>query len=130
MDLNAIGVLRLAGQRLDYLAERHKLVAENVVHANTPGYRAKDLKPFDALLKEPPPVAPVQTSAVHLAGTRSPQPFRTDRTPDGWETTPDGNAVALDQEMMKGSETRDAFALTAGLFQKNVQLLRAAWHAG
>lgn len=127
MDLNAIGLFRLAGQRLEYLSERQRLVAENVVHANTPGYRAKDLKPFEAMLTTPAPVAPRLTSAVHLAGTLAPQPFRVERQPAGWETTPDGNAVALDEEMMKGGETRDAFALTAGLFQKNIQILRAAW---
>ncbi|PWC42587.1 flagellar biosynthesis protein FlgG [Azospirillum sp. TSO22-1] len=129
MDFNNIGVFRLAGARLEHLAQRQRLIAENVVNANTPDYRAKDVKPFEALLGGMKPVAAARTSSAHLASTRPADIVRETRRPELWEVTPDGNAVALEQEMTKGSETRDAFALTAGLFQRNVQMLRAAWKA-
>ncbi|HYG86942.1 MAG TPA: flagellar biosynthesis protein FlgG [Azospirillum sp.] len=127
MDFNSIGLFRLAGARLDHLAQRQRLIAENVVNANTPDYRVKDVKPFEALLGGMKPVAVAQTSSMHLASTRPADIVREARRPDIWEVSPDGNAVALEQEMNKGSETRDAFALTAGLFQRNVQMLRMAW---
>lgn len=130
MDLSNIGLFRLAGSRLEYLAERHRLIAGNVVNANTPAYRAKDLKPFETMLTEVHPVAPERTAAMHLTGTRPVTPARLDRSAHGWETAPDGNTVSLDQEMMKAGETRDAFNLAVGLMQKNVQLLRAAWRTG
>lgn len=135
MDFSNISVFRLAGARLDYLAERQKLIAGNVVNANTPDYRTKDLKPFDELMRGqaagPQGVAPARTSALHLAGfTTGGASVQEARKPDQWETTPDGNSVSLEQEMNKGSETRDAFALTAGVFQRNLQMLRAAWRVG
>nr|WP_247897222.1 flagellar basal body protein [Azospirillum argentinense] len=130
MDFSNISVFRLTGARLDYLAERQKLIAANVVNANTPGYQPKDLKPFAALMDGPQTVAPALTSPMHLTGFNPSGAVQEARRPEQWETTPDGNAVSLEQEMNKGSETRDAFALTAGLFQRNLQILRAAWRAG
>ncbi len=129
MDFSGIGVFRLAGARLDYLSQRQRLIAENVVNANTPDYRAKDLKPFESMLGDPKPVVPARTAAMHLTGSRGADMARETRRPEVWEQTPDGNSVSLDQEMSKGSETRDAFALTANLFHRNVQMLRMAWRA-
>ena len=130
MDFSNISVFRLAGAKLDYLAERQRLIAANVVNANTPDYQAKDLKPFEALMNGPQTVTPVRTSSTHLVGFNTSGTMQEARRPERWETTPDGNSVSLEQEMNKGSETRDAFALTTGLFQRNLQMLRAAWRTG
>ncbi|WP_029008746.1 flagellar basal body rod protein FlgG [Azospirillum halopraeferens] len=130
MDFSQIAVFRLAGLRLDYLAERQKLIAENVVNANTPQYKARDLKSFETILGGMQPVVPVRTAPMHLAAAGTTGPFREDRSFEPRETTPSGNAVSLEQEMAKGSETRDAFALTTGLFHRNLQMLRMAWRAG
>ncbi len=130
MDISSIGLFRLAGSRLDYLAQRQRLIAENVVNANTPDYRGKDLKPFAALLGDHAPVVPSRTAGMHLGGSLGAGVVRENRRPEVWEVTPDGNSVSLDQEMIKGSETRDAFALTASLLHRNVQMLRMAWRSG
>ena len=44
----------LLEQTLRFTAARHRLIAENVVNADTPGYRQKDLSPerFHALLRD------------------------------------------------------------------------------
>ena len=130
MDFSNIAVFKLAGARLDYLAERQKLIAQNVVNADTPSYQAKDLKPFESMLDKLRPVTPVRTSAMHLAGLRTVATASQARQTEQWEVTPAGNSVSLEHEMAKGSETRDAFALTTGLFQRNLQMLRAAWRMG
>ncbi|PWC37797.1 flagellar biosynthesis protein FlgG [Azospirillum sp. TSO35-2] len=130
MDLAKIGFFELAGARMDYLAQRQKLIAENVVNANTPDYLSRDLKAFDKAMDGIRPVETAQTSALHLASTRPATPFREAGQAGLWESTPSGNAVSLEQEMIKGSETRDAFALTTSLFQRNVQMLRMAWRNG
>lgn len=130
MDLSKIGFFQLAGTRLDYLAQRQKLIAENVVNANTPDYQARDLKSFDSVMEGIRPVETARTSALHLASTRTTTPYHEEGKAGLWESTPSGNAVSLEQEMIKGSETRDAFALTTSLFQRNVQMLRMAWRNG
>lgn len=130
MDFSNISLFKVAGARLDYLAERQRLIAQNVVNANTPDYQARDLKPFESLLNGMRPVDTARTSPMHLVGLRQTGTAQEARRPEQWEVTPDGNSVSLEQEMSKGSDTRDAFALTAGVFQRNVQMLRAAWRTG
>jgi flagellar basal-body rod protein FlgB len=127
MDITAIGLFRVAGSRMEYLAERHRIVAQNVVNANTPGYRARDLVPFEAVMGGMRPVAPMLTSSLHLAGTRPTGPVRIDRRPETWEMNPDGNGVSLEQEMIKAADTREAYGLVVSLFQKHAAMLRAAW---
>jgi flagellar basal-body rod protein FlgB len=129
MDFSNIKLFQMAGSKLEYLAERHRLIAQNVVNANTPEYKSKDLKPFESLLGGMKTVVPERTAPMHLAGLKQASMAREVSRPDAWEVTPDGNTVSLEQEMQKGSETRDSFSLTASLFQRNVQLLRAAWRA-
>jgi flagellar basal-body rod protein FlgB len=127
MDIAAIGLFQAAGSRLDYLAERHRLVAQNVVNANTPGYRSRDLAPFEAVMGGLKPVVAARTDAMHLAGSRSAGQVAEQRRAETWEMNPDGNGVSLEQEMIKASETRETYNLVTGIFQKNVAMLRAAW---
>jgi flagellar basal-body rod protein FlgB len=127
MDIAAIGLFQAAGSRLDYLAERHRLVAQNVVNANTPGYRSRDLAPFEAVMGGLKPVVTARTDAMHLAGSRSAGQVAEQRRAETWEVNPDGNGVSLEQEMIKASETRETYNLVTGIFQKNVAMLRAAW---
>lgn len=127
MDIGAIGLFQAAGLRLDYLAERHRLVAQNVVNANTPGYRARDLAPFEAVMGGLRPVLPARTDGLHLAGTNGAGRVAEQRRAETWEVNPDGNGVSLEQEMIRANETRETYNLVTGIFQKNVAMLRAAW---
>jgi len=127
MDFSDVSVFKVAGARLDYLSQRQRLIAQNVVNANTPGYSARDLKPFDTVMGVVKPVVAARTSPTHLVGFHAGRAAGEARKPDTWEVSPDGNGVSLEQEMTKGADTREAFALTTGIFQRNVQLLRAAW---
>ena len=42
------------------------------------------------------------------------------------ETTPTGNAVLLEQEMMKVAETQIQYELTTSLYKKNLGMLKTA----
>lgn len=126
MDLSSIGLFKLASQRMDYLSARHRTIAENIANADTPGFRAKDLKPFDfqATLGQ---VSQVRTDAGHLSPLREAAAFREDRRAPVYETAPDGNGVVLEEQMMKSAEVRQAYDLATNLFQKNVAMLRQAF---
>ena len=47
MSTQEIGLLKAIGAKLDYLGQRHKVIAENIANADTPGYKPKDLTPVD-----------------------------------------------------------------------------------
>jgi flagellar basal-body rod protein FlgB len=136
MDIAGIGLFQLAGKRLNYLAQRQQVIAQNVVNANTPAYKAKDLEPFERVMAGMHPVTPVRTDPMHLAAAGlaggDGAAARVRSRGDSWETVPDRNSVSLEQEMIRSADTREAYGMVAGIYQKHAGLLRLAYagHGG
>ncbi len=85
---------------LDYSAERHKLLANNVANAETPGYKRQDVT-FDQMLAEARERLPLNRTHVgHLPGDDRPFPARmTEFNNTIWRN--DQNNVDIDAEMAK-----------------------------
>jgi flagellar basal-body rod protein FlgB len=114
--------------RMHWHQTRQKLLAENVSNADTPRFKPKDLKdPSFAPSGRPEhgALAVARTSENHLAlaGGRTPDDSR---NANRFETTPSGNAVNLEDEMLKVSQNQADFQLAASLYQKSLQMLRIA----
>lgn len=129
MDIAAIPLFSMLRSRLGYLSERQRVVAQNVANADTPGYAPKDLKPFAFHLQNQgvAMIRPAQTSAAHLSagrGTAS-SSFKAVEAADS-ETTLDGNAVVLEDQMLKMTESRMEYDAAIGFYQKSLALLRIA----
>lgn len=133
MDISGIPLFAMLRQRLGYEGQRQRLIAQNVANADTPGYVGRDLKAFtfSAQVQSQAGLAmsPVQTEAGHMPGsTRRPGgggTFRSAKTPDS-ETTLDGNAVVLEDQMIKMNESRMEYEAAIGFYQKSMALLRMA----
>jgi flagellar basal-body rod protein FlgB len=138
MDLADIPLFSMLRGRLGYLSERQKVIAQNVANADTARYVPEDLKPFsfDARLQAQragmtgaPQAAGAMasTQAGHLSGRndRRGGQFKTMRTPDS-ETTLNGNAVVLEEEMIKMSDARMQYDAAISFYQKSLNLLRLA----
>src|SRR5262249_7694379 len=101
-DLPLFSVLKT---RMRWLEERQKVLAENVANADTPRYRSRDLKQLDfnaelnATMQSRVPLAATEPGHIGASGSETtsfPQGPR-----GGFETKPSGNAVVLEDEMMK-----------------------------
>ena len=131
MRIDNIPLFGLLKGRLGYLSERQRLVSQNVANADTPGYTAKDLKPFsfgEAMKVQSAPggVNTVRTNAAHMNGTARPAAAWTShRAPDS-ETTLDGNSVVLEEQMLKMGEARMGYDAAVGFYQKSLGLIRMA----
>lgn len=102
----------LADRRLDWLATRQSTIAENVANANAPGYRPRDLRSFEEALGAAAPRL-AATHAAHMqAGGRDESGGLRRVATRGWETMVSGNAVAIEQELMRAAETTRAAAVT------------------
>ena len=124
-DLPLITMLKT---RMHWHQTRQKVLAENVANADTPGFKPVDLKApaFDASgAPAEGRLAVALTEKNHLSaqGGRASE----DDTPARrFETTPSGNAVNLEDEMLKVSQNQSDFQLAASLYQKSLQMLRIA----
>ena len=132
MDLANTPFFGLLRQRLDHLSERQRLIAENIANASTPGYRPRDLDTsgFERLLASANNrggMAMTRTNAGHMApGGGSGSTEAPIITRDDGETTIDGNAVVLEEQMSRAAETRMSFETGIALYQKGLELVRLA----
>ncbi len=113
---------------------RQTVIAENIANANTPSYQAKELSQpdFKAILERQrtnklPAGALSRTSQMHIGGQN-----KTDATtgaPDvdkDWETTPSGNSVVLEEQMMKLAENQLDYQTITALYSKSIKLMKMA----
>ena len=122
-DLAHIPLFALADRRLAWIDRRQQLLSQNIANADTPGYRARDLKPFASLLAAP---------AIHLAATEGGALPAADGTAASGSVTqpqelaPDGNGVVLDKQLMNVAESDVAHELTTNLMQSYMTMFRTA----
>lgn len=130
MDLANSSFFGLLRTRLDHLSERQRLIAENIANASTPGYRPRDLDTsgFERMLTAQADngrLAMTRTNSAHMAAGGGSARVEVVTRDDG-ETTIDGNAVVLEDQMARAAETRMQFETGIALYQKGLQLVRMA----
>lgn len=129
MPISGLPILDMLRTKMQWHQERQRLLAENIANADTPNFRPVDLAPpnFDRAAPAAPAVALQRTSAAHIVGSSlsGAGPFQTAR-PGGSETRPGGNAVALEDEMLKVAQNQMDHAAITGLYTKSLGLVKIA----
>ena len=129
MNLPELPLFSMLRTRMRWLNQRQDVLAQNVANADTPAYVARDLRAldFDKVLKgETSGGTLTVTNPRHIAVTpTSTGAFEDYQTPDQ-ESTPDGNAVSLEAEMIKVSDTQAQFQAAANIYAKTMSMMRTA----
>ncbi len=121
-----IDTLRLAQSMASHAGQRQALSAQNIAHADTPGYRPVDLAPFASLVQDPAPLTRTRTG--HLGDGSAPTwapMIDADATPD-----PNGNAVSLEREMLRSAEIRAQHDLALSIYRSTLGVLRSSLGRG
>ncbi len=119
-----LAVLQLAHDAAVHAAARQGVIARNVAHADTPGFRAQDLPSFATALREGGGTALRGTRPGHLdaSAVTAPRPV-VDR---GAPVNPNGNSVALDRELMRAAVARQDHETALTVYRSVTGILRAA----
>lgn len=117
--LNNINILKIASAMARHAADRHQVVSENIANADTANYRAKDLEPF-------------QHAYSRIAhGAKNDELFADGAAP--WRktlinttgmTSPNGNTVSLEDQMMRSIEAQQSHETATLIYKKSIELLR------
>ena len=130
MDFQGITLFDSMKKKFSWLSQRQEVLAENIANADSPAYRARDLKAFDfkkVLRRERSVVNMNATDVMHLPGRRrAADGFDAAKERRPYETAPDGNSVILEEQMQKMNETGTTHKLMTELYRKNMTLLRMA----
>ena len=119
-------LMSLASQRLDYLTQSQRVVAENVANADTPGYGARRTAAFSEMLSGASPTRVAITRAGHIAGLGGTSSVRVEADPDVWDRSLDGNSVVLEQQTIRAGQIDAEYRLAANLYRKGHDFLRMA----
>jgi flagellar basal-body rod protein FlgB len=112
--MQPVNLFELASQQARWLSVRQTAVSGNLANANTPGYAAVDVEPFEAVLDKTAVAMRVTNPRHILVGGRS-DSFVVRQTDDDQPTLPSGNTVVLEKELMKAGEVRRTFELNAAI---------------
>lgn len=128
MSFGDIPLLNILQQKMSWLSDRQSVLSRNVANASTPGFVPSDLDPkgFQAAVAEATRGALNTTNDRHMQNRSSAGgAFRTVTKADS-QSSPDGNAVVVEEQMMRMAETQMSYAEAAGLYKKMVAMWRTA----
>jgi flagellar basal-body rod protein FlgB len=123
-------VFEAMSRRIEWLSQRQTVLANNVANANTPGYVPHDLEApgFESVLKRAlAPLPQRVTDEGHIdASVPARQDPRSDEADETYETLPSGNAVVLEEQMVKVADTQTFHQEMTALYRKNGNLVKIA----
>jgi flagellar basal-body rod protein FlgB len=135
-------------RKMDWLEERQKVIAQNVANADTPGYRPMDIKELDfkdllggstsklslsigvgsglggKLALTAPDGEAASASAISSSAGQEKTPAS--RQKSTYEVAPAGNAVILEEQLLKMNANYTDHAFVSNLYQRNINLLKTA----
>jgi len=130
MSINDLPVLSALRTKMQWHQERQRVLAENISNSDTPGFKPRDLvePKFNAGGVGAGAVASLammRTSTSHIAPSGGGGSFA-QNAKAGSETRPAGNAVNLEDEMLKVSANQMDYAAATSLYTRSLGLLKTA----
>lgn len=137
MAFNDLPIFSALKRQMHWLNENQNVIAQNVANADTPGYRAKEIERLDfsklvSGLEQANgrgtnivPKTQMIASDPRHKGVGAGQILDPEDS-DKYEVNPDGNAVILEEEMIKSSANQIEYGMVVGLYRKQVQILKSA----
>ena len=124
------GILSLLGKRMDWLGQRQQVLAHNIANADTPDYVPHDLKPqeFRRMVERnfAPSLKPVATRAGHIQTSTLKADDAGVEQKNTYEAAPDGNAVVLEEQLVKVTQTQNDYNAITNLYKKQLGMFKLA----
>lgn len=126
----AFSIFDAVARRMDWLGHRQTVLAQNVANADTPHYKPQDLTErsfLQAMRSTESRGAPEKTHTLHIdTRTNAPRDPQQREQKERYETAPSGNAVVLEEQLVKVQETQMQYAALTSLYTKQMSFFRLA----
>jgi flagellar basal-body rod protein FlgB len=123
--MSVIHLFDVVSRHNQWLSVRQATIAGNIANANTPGYKALDVAPFEKTL-EATHLAMAATQPAHIPDLPSRAGGVDVREAQPWEITHSGNSVSLEQELINAGEVNRAYRLNTSIAKAFHRMLLAA----
>ncbi|MDP7150337.1 MAG: FlgB family protein [Paracoccaceae bacterium] len=119
-----IELFRLSQAMAGHATTRLNLISQNVANADTPGYQAKDIAPFDALVRDDKPFADLRaTRPGHVSGFGGGSDVVVEV---GTTVSPNGNSVSVENELLKAAEVQERYDSALAIYKSGLNILRTS----
>jgi flagellar basal-body rod protein FlgB len=134
MAINDLPILSALRTKMQWHQERQRVLAENISNSNTPNFTPRDLVApqfnkngaSSSVGGTMGSMAMMRTSSSHLAVSGGAQTFNGDGGKSGFLTRPAGNAVNLEDQMMKVSANQLYDSAATSIYTRSLGLLKTA----
>jgi flagellar basal-body rod protein FlgB len=123
--MSVIHLFDVVSRHNQWLSVRQATIAGNIANANTPGYKALDVAPFEKTL-EATRLAMTATQPAHMVDSASRTAETDVRKAEPWEITHSGNSVSLEQELINAGEVNRAYRLNTSIAKAFHRMLLAS----
>jgi flagellar basal-body rod protein FlgB len=132
MSINDLPVLSALRTKMQWHQERQRVLSENVSNSDTPNFKPRDLiePKFDSsgasAAGSMGSLAMMRTTTSHITPSGGGGESFDQNRRAGFQTRPAGNAVNLEDEMLKVSANQMDYAAVTSLYSKSLHLLKTA----
>ncbi|PCJ05730.1 MAG: flagellar basal body rod protein FlgB [Rhodobacteraceae bacterium] len=125
-----LNVFKLANAMATHAGARQALVSQNIANADTPGYHAKDIKPFSEVFGDDFQPSEMRASRnMHLNGSSGRgMNWTVSTSEDG--SDPNNNSVSIETEILKGVEVKRQHDKALAIYKSSMNILRASLGRG
>lgn len=116
--MQPLQLFETAFRQNEWFARRQSVVASNIANVNTPGYKAKDVDPFEfeKVMRSALPMT--ATNAGHISPDGDAEAAMHETRTAGSDVQASGNDVNLEREFLKTGEISRGYSM-------NTQILKA-----
>ena len=133
MTTENITLFKALGAKMDYLNQRQRIISQNIANADTPNYKPQDLKDadFGAVLKNvtkgsDQTVRLETTNPMHMPPPGQVVDPKAGKQKHTYEVEPAGNAVVMEEQLVKANDVQMDYNLVSSLYQKQIGLMKTA----
>lgn len=120
-------IFRMSQGLAKHAAARQSTIAQNVANADTPGYRARDVVSFAETYDTPNSSQMRSSRAKHLLTPGAEGPgARAELTLREGPTSPNGNSVTLETELMASAAAKRDHDLALAVYKSSMNIMRAS----
>lgn len=119
-----LNVFNIAYSMATHAGKRQAIVSENIANADTPGYHAKDLKPFTEVYA----AGKTQGDMIASRGNHmnASDGLNWAITTDDSSVDPNDNSVSIEEEILKGVDAKRQHDRALAIYRSSMNILRAS----
>ena len=121
--MDDLAILRLADAVARHSATRHRIISDNIANADTPGYKAQDIEPFQDVYAR---AGAMRATRPEHVGRSEQRTFSARPDSASGTESPSGNDVALGDQMMRATKALGAHDRAVTVYKKTLDILRAS----